>query len=192
MSPRPLFLSFLIVLFTSGMTKAAPAQVLENPDSPCPMNIESRVQVHWNNPANFTEITHSPNRTEALRGCWMADLARYLGTHADHYLQEGQTLSISLTDIDLAGDYEPWLGPQMREVRVVRDIYPPRMALDFILRDASDQVVSQGSRVLRDPGFLQGLRNPRYANDSLRYEKKLVDRWLAKEFAFNQRLSAGN
>ena len=39
---------------------------------------------------------------------------------------EGDKLTITFTDIDLAGDFEPWRGPQWDEVRIVKAIYPPR------------------------------------------------------------------
>ena len=45
------------------------------------------------------------------------------------------------------------------------------------LTGANGAVISEGDKVLRDPGFLRrGLRND---DDPLRHEKRLLDDWLA-------------
>ena len=85
-----------------------------------------------------------------------------------------------ITDVDLAGDFEPWRGPDFTRVRVIRDIYPPRIDLDFRLIGADGRVLREGKRKLRDPGFLTtGAIGPG-STDPLRYEKRMIDRWFAK------------
>ncbi|MGC4071324.1 MAG: DUF3016 domain-containing protein [Nibricoccus sp.] len=88
---------------------------------------------------------------------------------------------ISISDIDLAGDFEPWRGPQFTDVRVVKDLYPPRVNLSFKLTDASGTVVKEGERQLRNLSF-QMTATPAFSSDSLRYEKALLDNWLRDEF----------
>ena len=62
----------------------------------------------------------------------------------------GLTLDVRMTNIDLAGEFEPWRGPQFDRVRIMREIYPPRVALEFRLTDAGGAVVKEGQRVLLD------------------------------------------
>ena len=173
-----------------AMAGATSPRLVIDPSLPRALEGPGSVQVAWNDPTEFSEIRLSGNRSEAARGTWVIDLASHLAERANAHLADGQTLSLTLTDIDLAGDYEPWHGPQMRDVRMLRDIYPPRIRLDFTLRDASGQVIAEGNRELRDLGYLHGLRIPTNNNDSLRYEKKLIDRWLVQEFGPGQHLSA--
>ena len=52
-------------------------------------------------------------------------LRRYLTEVADSYIPDGCKLTMTFTDIDLAGDFEPWRGPQADDIRIIRDIYPP-------------------------------------------------------------------
>jgi hypothetical protein len=66
-------------------------------------------------------------------------------------------------------------------VRVVKDIYPPRIDLRFRLTDADGRTLSEGERSLRDSAFLT--RDGLDSNDPLRFEKRLLDSWLRKEFA---------
>src|SRR3546814_6438044 len=63
----------------------------------------------------------------------------------------------------------------------MRDVYPPRITLDFKLVGADGNVLAQGTRELSDIAYLQ--RGSLLADsDQLRYEKRLIDDWLRKEF----------
>lgn len=66
------------------------------------------------------------------------------------------------------------------DIRIVQDMYPPRMSLHFRLTGEDGTVVSEGERKLRDPAFLSqaGANN----SDALRYEKRMIDDWLRQEF----------
>jgi len=81
----------------------------------------------------------------------------------------------------MAGDFEPWRGAQFQDVRVVKEIYPPRINLSYKLTDASGAVVKEGEESLRDTSFML-TTTPIPNNDSLRYEKALLDNWLRREF----------
>lgn len=138
------------------------------------------VSVDWTDPAQFSEIKYSGNRWEAQRGRWVVDLAHYLQEKSAHRLSRGQTMQITITDIDRAGRYEPTVRPGLDDIRIVKDIYPPRMTLNFTLKGPDGQVLAEGERKLVDHGFLMGsnLGN----TDLLRYEKRMIDDWLRREF----------
>lgn len=143
---------------------------------------DSRVQVSWTNPADFAEARQSNGsglgRTPAAE--WLADLAKHLQYRAERMLPQGDSLKVTFTDVQRAGTYEPWRGPQWEDVRIIKDIYPPSIDLTFTLTDASGAVVKEGQRKLRDPAFLQrGVLNE---HDPLRFEKRLLDDWLRREF----------
>ncbi|WP_045768023.1 DUF3016 domain-containing protein [Xanthomonas albilineans] len=141
---------------------------------------DSPVQVGWADPATFSELRLSRNRWDAERGDWVHDLAAYLQKQASKQLQPGQRLDIELTDIKRAGDYEPWHGPQWSDVRVMRDIYPPRINLTFTLYGTNGQVVEQGERKLLDGSYLLN-SSLGLSTDPLRYEKRMLDDWLHRE-----------
>jgi hypothetical protein len=106
----------------------------------------------------------------------LAALRHYIERTAPRYLQPGQQLSIHITDIDLAGSFEPWHGPN-RDVRIVRDVYPPRINLQFEWRDADGHILGQGEKNLRNLAFQ--MTTVARGSDALRYEKALIDEWLA-------------
>jgi hypothetical protein len=172
---------------------AAEARVrnVTDPEAPRALasNADSPVQVNWTDPAQFTDIRHSRNRWESQRGDWVNTLARHFQKSALKQLPDGQQLQITITDIKRAGEYEPWHGPRLDDVRIVKDIYPPRLAFDWVRRDASGQVIDQGSSKLVDTAFMmsRGMLND---SDPLRYEKRMIDDWLRREFRNRESIAA--
>ena len=106
-------------------------------------------------------------------------IREYLVSRANKRLAEGQKLTVTFTDIDLAGDFEPWRGPEGMDIRVVKDIYPPRMDLEFKLTGPDGAVLKEGKRQLRNLAFMSTLSINQ--NDALRFDKALLDDWLQSE-----------
>ncbi|MCW0401551.1 hypothetical protein NB688_004125 [Xanthomonas sacchari] len=152
-----------------------------DPQAPRSLVSDGPVQVSWAAPSTFSELRQSRNRWEAERGDWVQDLAAYLQKQAAKQLQPGQRLDIKLTDIKRAGDFEPWHGPNWNDVRVMRDLYPPRISLDFTLYGADGQVIAQGQPKLMDPSYLYN-SSVGLSTDPLRYEKRMLDDWLRRQF----------
>ncbi|MCR1806163.1 DUF3016 domain-containing protein [Stenotrophomonas geniculata] len=178
---RSLAIALLAGALVAGGANAAPRTVTDA-DAPRALQADGPVSVKWEDPAKFTEIRQSTNRFEAERGDWVQQLARYLQTTAAKPLQPGQTLDVTLVDIKRAGDYEPWHGPRGRDIRIMRDIYPPRISLQYTLKDASGRIVSEGDARLSDTGYLHNL-GLKSDSDPLRYEKRLIDDWVIRQLA---------
>lgn len=136
-----------------------------------------QTQVRFLEPENFTDVRDGW-ASDFSRDAYLSEFRDYIADRAENLLAPGQKLSVTFTDIDLAGDFEPWHGPRFNDVRIVKDLYPPRMNLHFQLTDANGAVIKEGSRQLRDLAFLmkRGL-----SIDPLRYEKELLDSWLRSE-----------
>lgn len=184
--PRLLRLASALAIALAVVTGPALAERVTDPAIGQSLEDSGPVAVSWTAPAEFTEIRHSRNRFEAVRGDWVRDLARHVADRAARALRPGERLEVRITDIDRAGDYEPGRGAS-DHVRVVRDIYPPRIDLAYTLRDASGQVVTSGERSLRDLGFLQRQPGTVGSNDPLRHEKQLIDRWVRADLARGDR-----
>lgn len=175
-------LSILLISLFCATVADARIRDVTDPDAPRALPTEGGVSVSWTDPAQFTELRNSRNRWEAKRGDWVRTLAEYLQTRAEKRLPEGQRLDITITDIRRAGNYEPWRGVQLDSVRIMRDIYWPRIELSFRRLDASGNVIDEGERTLSDPMYMSNTSIAR-ANDPLRYEKSMLDRWLQQEFS---------
>ncbi len=164
--PAPLL---LLALLAAAALPAAPA-----PDSP------ERVRVEFRDPAAFVDAAErfpgDPRDTGHLDR-----LRDHLVRAAEPRLPAGHRLEVTFTAVDLAGEFEPWRGPQWGDVRIVRDLYPPRLGLEFRLVDAAGRVVRTGRRELSDLAFLMKLTGG-FRDDPLRHEKALLDDWLRAEF----------
>lgn len=121
----------------------------------------------------------SPPESDAQRRAWIDELAGHLAEHAATALDADQRLTVHLRSIQRAGATEPWRGPAASQVRIVRDVYPPRIELDFRLSTADGQLLREGRRTLGDAAFMQrGAASP---SDPLRHEKALLDDWVRRE-----------
>lgn len=138
------------------------------------------VSVTYDDPAGFSDARRGVHETDRARRAWVDALCLYLSETAAAALPEGQRLEVRITDVQRAGGFEPWRGPQAGQVRIVRDIYPPRIVLEFKRLAADGSVLQSGRRELRDPAFME--RAARGGTDPLRYEKGLIDDWVRQEF----------
>ena len=138
-----------------------------------------KVTVIFDHPENFTDVKDSYTGTDKGRDAILNQIKQFIETQAASSLGAGQALEVKFTDIDLAGEYEPQRGPQFMDVRIVKDIYPPRFDLEFKLTGADGKVMSAGKRQLRDLNFMSRLVLP--SSEPLRYEKDILKDWLRGE-----------
>ncbi len=162
----------LVSLFGLVMAPAVRAADAPKPDA--------RAEVIFLEPEKFTDVKDSLVDSEQGRDAILAELKGYIIDQAKRFIPPGQKLTVTITDIDMAGEFEPGRNPRLDEVRIIRDIYPPKIDLTFKLADADGKDLAQGTRHLTDLMFMDKLLvNP---NDHLRYEKALLDDWLRADF----------
>jgi hypothetical protein len=140
----------------------------------------SRVEVTFSDPEKFTDAADGPRGTDYGREGNLEELKSYLVERASRALPEGQQLSVTITDVDLAGEVEPWRTGSAHDTRIVKDIYTPRITLDYKLTDASGAVVKEGEARLTDLNFNMKLHANR--SDPRVHEKALIDDWVRAEF----------
>ena len=165
----------LLLLSALGLVIVGAVRALE------PVKGPSRVEVVFFEPEKFTDVKDSYMGSDKGRDSTLDLLKEYLATRGVRGLFPGQKLAITFSDIDLAGDFEPWRGGQWGDVRIVKDIYPPRLVLSFRLTDADGSIVKEGKRDLRDLAFMMKLTMG-FRDDPLRHEKALLDDWLSADF----------
>lgn len=167
---QPLTLRHLLFALLAGMLAVFSAGVLAADKSP--------VTVHYKDPQHFTEVRLARMAGVPESDHYLDVIRSFLEKRGARILKPGQHLDITITDIDLAGEYEPWLGPQMSTIRIIRDIYPPRINLDFTLYAADGSVLRKGSRKLIGMGIMDTVSFS--DQDPRRYEKALLQRWLRR------------
>jgi hypothetical protein len=141
----------------------------------------SAIKVNWINPEKFSDIrpatgTRKSYQERVIKGLdniW-ADLATKL--------PPGYSMEISIKDVDLAGDVNPMYRVNNTEIRVIKDIYFPRMTLDYVLLDANKQPVKQETDVkIKDMGFMTSSKmNHKHKYQEFTYEYAMLKRWFDK------------
>jgi hypothetical protein len=111
----------------------------------------------------------------------LRELEKFLIDSGARYVPEAMKLNIRFIEIDLAGDFELFRGPQADQVRISKGLYPPRIVLEFEVMDSAATVVRSGKRDLTDINYQRRSVYPR--EDYLRYEKDILSDWLRAEFA---------
>ena len=176
----------LAAALLAGLLATAPdaqarVRTVTDPQAPRALPADGPVSVQWTDPNQFTEIRSSGNRFQAQQGNWVQDLAGYFRDSVARRLPPGDRMQITITDIKRAGQYEPWHGPRSDDIRIVKDLYPPRLSFNYAWTDSSGKVIDQGEQRLIDTAFL--VNDSRIGNsDPLRYEKRMIDEWTRKQF----------
>jgi hypothetical protein len=163
-------LSTGLLIALSLATRCTTAKSMDDP--------ASRVSVTFIAPDKFTDARRAelePTSAGVLR-----ELEKFLIDIAAPYVPANMKLNIRVTDIDLAGDFELFRGPQADQVRITKGLYPPRIALEFELLDGAGKIVKSGKRNLTDIDYQ--LRSVYPREDYLRYEKDILRDWLRAEF----------
>ena len=139
------------------------------------------VVVEFVNPENFSDIRDRQFPSKPDENPHLRSLRKHLEKSAARYFGPDQALLIKFTDIDLAGDIEPHSNPNLLDTRTVKAVYPPRAKLAYVLSDAQGAVIKSGDADLKDLGF--DAHNGGMSSDPLRFDKRMLDKWLRKEFA---------
>src|SRR6478736_5059393 len=138
----------------------------------------TNITVNYHEPDKFTDARSSFNSTTDLG--YLDILTRHFKLKASEYVKPDQKLEITVTDIDLAGDFQPG-RPQAGDVRIVKDIYRPRITLNFKLTGADGKVVKEGDRTLTDSYFMNTVTTVD-RNEPLFYDKNMISDWMRDEF----------
>lgn len=146
-----------------------------------PLSAASKVEVAFTNPEKFTDIQTEHLDNGSRRGELLKVLEAQFSETVSPRVKAGDHLSLTFTDIDLAGDYR--MGWQMgaTRVRIVNEHYAPRLAFDFVLTDAAGQVVAKGHRDITDHSFLNTTSSADH--DGFKFEKNLLRQWARKELS---------
>jgi Protein of unknown function (DUF3016) len=134
------------------------------------------VQVLFVQPEKFSDAEDARHdSSENLR-----ELKRYLEAQAARYVGDGQTLTIEVLDVDLAGEIR-FDRSRAEDVRVLLGKADwPRIKLRYSLESAG-QPLRRVEQTVSDMAYLERQRH--YADSEfLRHEKRMLDEWFVAQF----------
>jgi hypothetical protein len=82
--------------------------------------------------------------------------------------------------VDLAGKIE-WWRRNAYDLRILRDVYPPRFALRYRLREG-ERILIEGEETVVDPDYLANPALYFTPSDPLRFEKVMLGSWFQARF----------
>jgi hypothetical protein len=153
----------------SGSTWAAD-EVVANP-----ITESGIVKVEWQDPKSFRDVKASGDIQSRFENRTFEALTKNLNKEAAKILKPNQKLEMVVTDLDLAGDVRPTFGVTTNDLRVVKDIYPPRITFSYKVTEG-EHVIIVGDEKLTDLGFMHSIHKAN--NKTNRYENALLTSWL--------------
>lgn len=139
------------------------------------------VEVDFVDSKEFTDFSDSDRVVASTQKAYIGELTKFMEERLGNMIAPGHSLQVVITDVDMAGEFEPWRRGGYDDVRVVKDLYPPRIDLSFRIVDENGNTIREGDRKLRDLGFMHAARRT-FDTDPLRHEKELLGSWIRKEF----------
>jgi hypothetical protein len=133
-------------------------------------------EVVFDHPEKFTDVKDGTIPTDKGRDAILGLIREFIVSRASQEMPDGYHLKITFTDIDLAGDFEPWRGPNWEDVRIVKPIYPPAFKFTYLVTDKTGAVIKQGSEDIRDLTFQERIAFP--PDDPLRFDKDVLNDWI--------------
>lgn len=142
--------------------------------------LAGQAEVEWVKPEKFTDIKPANESRSNLHKRIFKELEQHFAELAEK-LPEDQILKVSVTNLDLAGHVRYMVGPNNATVRVVDDLYFPRMKFDYQLIANDKSVVSTAKVDIKDMSFNTGIRSS-FSSESFYYEKNMIDDWFYETF----------
>ena len=133
--------------------------------------------IEWKNPEKYSDIGEAFG-TDGKFDQFKEEIESYVERVAENELPDGAVLKMTVTNVDLAGEFEPWRIDH--DVRIVRDIYPPKMRFNYTLQN-NGEVVSEGKENLSDIDFTFNIGRRFFDQDQFFYEKEMLGEWIRNE-----------
>ena len=135
------------------------------------------VKVEYKDYKKFSDMRPANEARGAFEKRTMASFDKMFADLAQK-LPEGYSWHVTVTDIDLAGDVNHMFTQTGQQIRVIKDIFIPRINFSYKLLDQNKVVVIEQQELkLKDMGFMSRISNIR-ADRPLEHERVMLERWF--------------
>lgn len=137
------------------------------------------VSITWQTPEKYTDIRPSSETREAFQERVAKELGEVFVDLAKK-LPNDVKWAITVTDVDLAGDVHPMMRGTANDIRIIKEIYWPRMSLSYRMTDGKGATIAEGQEDIKDMNFMMGMHIPS-GHTSFEYEEKMLQDWFRKQ-----------
>lgn len=141
--------------------------------------LAAEVETTWQQPEKFTDIRPANDSRKRYQEQVLKQMDEVFASMAEK-LPEDYKWQVTVTDLDLAGDVDYFVGGAGQALRVIKQIHSPAIQFNYVLRDKYGEEVASGEEKLRDMGFMHGI-NSIHETESLHYEKQMLKDWFNKK-----------
>jgi len=136
------------------------------------------IVTHFVEPDRYTDARDRFGSGLSLRVV-LGEIRRIIEGEGRRVLRPGETLTIDVVDVDLAGYERPGANVPSG-IRVVSDISPPRIRIRYVLTIGGRRVLA-GDEILTDQNFL--IRSAGRSAGTFAYERDLIRTWMRDRIA---------
>lgn len=140
----------------------------------------AEVTVNWVEPMTYSDMDRGVTYSQSLFERFSERMESHISDEADRYLPPSYSLSLTVMDVDLAGEEEFWRGVDYSDVRIIRDIYPPRMKFQYQVKNDQGEIIKEGMSQVTDLNYLWNVARSVHQTDPFFYEKELISDWMRK------------
>jgi hypothetical protein len=138
------------------------------------------VRIQFVQPEKFSDFRIQGRQENVSAGLFRDQVSSYLAPLVAGRFP-GDKLTLTFTDIDLAGRIDPSKTRRLSDIRIDRNIASPlRLYFDYTLTNSSGKILASGSKSLVDADYLY--RYTYYSDQAksatLFYEKATLSRWI--------------
>ncbi|WP_337879293.1 DUF3016 domain-containing protein [Rheinheimera sp.] len=137
------------------------------------------IKVEYVDQKKFTDIKPSNEPKGSFEKRTLAGFDKIFADLAAK-LPEGYLWKVKVTDIDLAGDVNYMFTQTGQDIRVIKEIFSPRINFSYELLDSQQKVVLSEELKLRDMAFMS--RSHLNRSQALSYEREMLERWFKDKF----------
>jgi len=148
--------------------------------SPLP-SLAGTVHVSFVHPETYTDASLSGGYGSGAEQWTLDEIGRHLEGLGARYLGPRQVLTVEVLNVDPAGKIEWWRRPAY-DLRILRDIYPPRFTLQYRLAEGGRTLI-EGQETVVDANYLANPAIYFSPSDPLRFDKAMLEDWFRARFA---------
>jgi DUF3016 family protein len=139
-------------------------------------NAKATVRVEYVHPENFTDVSFRSMTHQAAEERLEREMTKTIEAAAGQYLSPYQ-LDVQIVDVAMAGR-EAFEKPGLNSDLRIRNQMgkPPRISIQYKIKDSRGHVVAKGARVLTDLNYQFGYSDSQI--DTLYPEKQLLRDWI--------------
>lgn len=134
----------------------------------------SKVAIKYVEPETFTDLESTYGTKAKARRAFMHAIEEEMEKRLRQAFGEEARLEMSVTNVDLAGRIDP---VSHHPVRVLKDVWPPRMEFTYRIFDADGQIIAEGEKRLVDLGYI-GFSIGHGRREAFHYEREMLKDWL--------------